>query len=59
MRSFTSEAFIIWTLHFLAQNTSEMRSSQKSEVTSLKVFTIKNSKIEIRNENEEKLEKGK
>ena len=36
-----------------------MRSSQKSEVTSLKVFTIKNSKIEIRNENEEKLEKGK
>ena len=27
-----------------------MRFSQKNEVTSLKVFTIKNSKLEIRNE---------
>ena len=59
MRSFTSETFIIWTQNFLAQNTSNMRFSQKNEVTSLKVFTIKNSKLEIRNEHEEKLEKGK
>ena len=36
-----------------------MRFSQKNEVTSLKVFTIKNSKLEIRNEHGEKLEKGK
>ena len=59
MRSFTSETFIIWTQNFLAQNTSNIRFSQKNEVTSLKVFTIKNSKLEIRNEHEEKLEKGK
>ena len=59
MRSFTSETFIISTQNFLAQNTSNMRFSQKNEVTSLKVFTIKNSKLEIRNEHEEKLEKGK
>lgn len=59
MRSFTSETFIIWTQNFLAQNTSNMRFSQKNEVTSLKVFTIKNSKLKIRNEHGEKLEKGK
>ena len=37
MRSFTSETFIIWTQNFSAQNTSNMRFSQKNEVTSLKV----------------------
>ena len=36
-----------------------MSFSQKNELTSLKVFTIKNSKLEIRNEHVEKLEKGK
>lgn len=59
MRSFTSETSIIWTQNFLAQITSNMRFSQKNEVTSLKVFTIKYSELEIRNEHEEKLEKGK
>ena len=50
MRSFTSETFIIWTQNFLAQNTSNMRFSQKNEVTSLKVFSIKkiqNLKLEM------------
>ena len=56
MRSFTSETFIIWTQNSLAQNKSNMRFSQKNEVTSLKVFSIKKFKT---NEHEEKLEKGK
>ena len=29
----TSEAFIIWALHFLAQNMNKIRLSQKNEVT--------------------------
>ena len=36
-----------------------MPFSQKNEVTSLKVFKIKNSKLEIRNEHGKKLEKEK
>ena len=44
MRSFTSEAFIIWTLHFFAQNPSEMRWGQKNELRS-KFESVHNNKI--------------